>query len=209
MDHSRDPCPWVALSDFGGAFCMGAIGGAVWHGVKGFRNSPYGERRIGAITAIKARAPVLGGNFGVWGGMFSTFDCAIKGIRKKEDPYNAIIAGFFTGGALAIRGGYKAARNSAIMCAVFLAVIEGVGIGFQRMMADNTKLEVAMGDLIAEKQIDSRANSSSLVGWPWNGKSGENAAPSNAIYVCCFNKSHGVLIEKESPLLPISTGVLA
>lgn len=23
LDHSRDPCPWVALSDFGGAFCMG------------------------------------------------------------------------------------------------------------------------------------------------------------------------------------------
>jgi len=45
------------------------------------RNSPYGERRIGAITAIKARAPVLGGNFGVWGGLFSTFDCAVKGIR--------------------------------------------------------------------------------------------------------------------------------
>jgi hypothetical protein len=47
-----------------------------------------------------------------------------------------------TGGSLAVRGGVKAARNSAIMCAVFLAVIEGVGIGFQRMMADNTKLEV-------------------------------------------------------------------
>ena len=66
-----------------------AIGGSLWHGVKGFRNSPYGERRIGALTAIKARAPVLGGNFGVWGGLFSTFDCAVKGIRKKEDPYNA------------------------------------------------------------------------------------------------------------------------
>jgi len=58
--------------------------------------SPYGERRIGALTAIKARAPVLGGNFGVWGGLFSTFDCAVKGVRKKEDPWNAIIAGFFT-----------------------------------------------------------------------------------------------------------------
>lgn len=57
--------------------------------MKGFRNSPYGEKRIGALTAIKARAPVLGGNFGVWGGLFSTFDCAVKGIRKKEDPYNA------------------------------------------------------------------------------------------------------------------------
>ncbi|KAI9769133.1 MAG: translocase of the inner membrane [Geoglossum simile] len=168
MDHSRDPCPWVALSDFGGAFSMGAIGGAVWHGVKGFRNSPYGERRIGAITAIKARAPVLGGNFGVWGGLFGTFDCAVKGIRKKEDPYNAsmyhyhsvqgrryrkgtvvliywgvlVIAGFFTGGALAVRGGLKAARNSAIGCACLLAVIEGVGIGFQRMMAENTRLDV-------------------------------------------------------------------
>lgn len=52
------------------------------------------------------------------------------------------MAGFCTGGALAIRGGFKAARNSAIMCGIFLAVIEGVGIGFQRMMAGNTKLEV-------------------------------------------------------------------
>jgi len=119
---------------------MGAIGGALWHGVKGYRNSPYGERRIGAITAIKARAPVLGGNFGVWGGLFSTFDCAVKGVRKKEDPYNAIIAGFFTGGSLAIRGGRRAALTSGIGCAVLLGVIEGVGIGFQRMMAGNTAL---------------------------------------------------------------------
>lgn len=95
-----------------------------------------------AITAIKARAPVLGGNFGVWGGMFSTFDCAVKGMRKKEDPWNAIIAGFFTGGALAVRGGPRAIRNGAIGCAILLAVIEGVGIGFQRMMADSTKLEM-------------------------------------------------------------------
>ncbi|KAK3401747.1 Tim17/Tim22/Tim23/Pmp24 family-domain-containing protein [Sordaria brevicollis] len=142
MDHTRDPCPWVILNDFGGAFAMGAIGGTIWHGIKGFRNSPYGERRIGAITAIKMRAPALGGNFGVWGGLFSTFDCGIKGLRNhKEDPWNSIIAGFFTGGALAIRGGYKAARNGAIGCAVLLAVIEGVGIGFQKMLAGATKLE--------------------------------------------------------------------
>jgi mitochondrial import inner membrane translocase subunit TIM17 len=32
-------------------------------------------------------------------------------------------------------------RNGAIGCAILLAVIEGVGIGFQRMMAENTKLE--------------------------------------------------------------------
>jgi hypothetical protein len=97
MEYGRDPCPWVILNDFGGAFCMGAVGGAIWHGVKGFRNSPCkfacplwtvpclanciidGERWIGSVTAMKARAPVLGGNFGVWGGLFSTYDCAVKG----------------------------------------------------------------------------------------------------------------------------------
>lgn len=55
-----------------------------------------------------------------------------------------VIAGFMTGGSLAIRGGFRQARNSAIMCGIFLAVIEGVGIGFQRMMADNTRLDVGI-----------------------------------------------------------------
>ena len=32
--------PWVVLSDFGAAFSMGAIGGGLWHGIKGARNSP-------------------------------------------------------------------------------------------------------------------------------------------------------------------------
>jgi import inner membrane translocase subunit TIM17 len=32
-------------------------------------------------------------------------------------------------------------RNNAIGCAILLAVIEGVGIAFSRMMAENTRLE--------------------------------------------------------------------
>lgn len=67
--------------------------------------------------------------------MFSTFDCAVKGIRKKEDPWNAIIAGFGTGGCLALRGGPRAIRNGAISCAILIAVIEGVSVGLGRMMA--------------------------------------------------------------------------
>lgn len=90
------------------------------------------------------RAPVLGGNFGVWGGLFGTFDCAVKGIRKKEDPWNSIIAGFFTGGSLAVRGGYKQIRNGAIGCAILLAVIEGVGIAMGKMFSAGTKLEVSI-----------------------------------------------------------------
>ena len=51
----------------------------------------------------------------------------------------SVIAGFFTGGALAVRGGWKAARNSAISCGILLAVIEGAGIGLNRMMAGNNR----------------------------------------------------------------------
>ena len=59
-----------------------------------------------------------------------------------------VIAGFFTGGALAIRGGMKAARNSAIGCGILLAVIEGVGIGIQRMMAESTRLDVCLSPFL-------------------------------------------------------------
>ncbi|OCF38210.1 mitochondrial import inner membrane translocase subunit [Kwoniella heveanensis CBS 569] len=134
-DHSRDPCPYVILNDFGGAFSMGAIGGGIWHGIKGARNSPRGERFVGSLSAIKARAPVLGGNFGVWGGLFSSFDCAVKGYRQKEDPWNAIISGFLTGGSLALRAGPRSAFGSAVGCGILLGVFEGVGVLMNRMMA--------------------------------------------------------------------------
>ncbi|KAK9369893.1 Tim17/Tim22/Tim23/Pmp24 family-domain-containing protein [Lipomyces kononenkoae] len=138
-DHTRDPCPIVIVSDFGGAFSMGVIGGTIWHGIKGFRNSPSGERGSGAIAAIRSRAPVVGGNFGSWGGVFSIFDCAIKGIRRKEDPFNPILAGFCTGGTLAMRGGFRHARNSAITCGCLLAVFEGVGIAMSSYMSRASK----------------------------------------------------------------------
>ncbi len=52
---------------------------------------------------MKARAPVTGGNLGVFGGLLSTFDCAAKGWRQKEDAWNGIISGFMTGGCLGAR----------------------------------------------------------------------------------------------------------
>ncbi|KAL0936926.1 mitochondrial import inner membrane translocase subunit [Colletotrichum truncatum] len=145
MDTGREPCPWVILTDAGGAFSMGVlamqvIGGTIWHGVKGARNSPAGERGIGAMTAIKSRVPVLGGNFAAFGGLLGLYTCAVTGIRHKEDPWNGIAAGLLTGGSLAIRSGYKAARNNAIGCGLLMAVFEGVGIVVQRAAAGSTRL---------------------------------------------------------------------
>ena len=128
MNAGRDPCPWRILDDVGGAFAMGAVGGTLWHSVKGWRNSPRGERWLGMSHAVKSRAPVLGGNFGVWGGLFSSFDCTLAAVRHKEDPWNSIISGAATGGVLAARAGRKAMAKNALIGGVLLALIEGLGI---------------------------------------------------------------------------------
>ena len=136
--QERDPCPHRILDDIGGAFSMGAIGGGLWHSVKGARNAAKGERMLGSLTAVRARVPVIGGNFAVWGGLFSTFDCSLVGIRKKEDPWNSIISGAATGGVLAARGGWRAATRSAAVGGVLLAMIEGLQIFMTKMLSEPT-----------------------------------------------------------------------
>lgn len=115
---------------------MGAIGGGVWNSVKGARNSPRGERLLGSVTSVKARAPIIGGNFAVWGGLFSTFDCTFVWMRRKEDPWNSIASGFCTGGVLAARGGWRAALRSAMVGGVLLGMIEGLNIFLTKMMSE-------------------------------------------------------------------------
>ena len=88
------------------------------------------------MSAVKTRSPILAGNFAVWGGMFSTIDCTLVHFRKKEDPWNSIISGAATGGILACRNGVPAMAGSAIIGGVLLALIEGVGILFTRITAD-------------------------------------------------------------------------
>ena len=43
----------------------------------------------------------------MWGGMYSSFDCALIALRDKEDPWNSIGSGAITGGILAARGGAR------------------------------------------------------------------------------------------------------
>jgi mitochondrial import inner membrane translocase subunit TIM17 len=71
--------------------------------------------------------------------MFSTIDCTLVHFRKKEDPWNSIISGAATGGILAARNGVAAMTGSAIIGGVLLALIEGVGILFTRLSADQFK----------------------------------------------------------------------
>uniref|UniRef100_A0A8C3EHL5 Mitochondrial import inner membrane translocase subunit TIM17 n=1 Tax=Corvus moneduloides TaxID=1196302 RepID=A0A8C3EHL5_CORMO len=129
-EYAREPCPWRIVDDCGGAFTMGAIGGGIFQAIKGFRNSPVGvnHRLRGSLTAIKTRAPQLGGSFAVWGGLFSMIDCSMVRMRGKEDPWNSITSGALTGAILAARNGPVAMVGSAAMGGILLALIEGAGI---------------------------------------------------------------------------------
>lgn len=69
----------------------------------------------------------------MWGGFFSTYDCSLVAIRQKEDPFNAIGAGFLTGFTLAARQGLRRSIQQGMIGGVLLALIEGLGIGINRM----------------------------------------------------------------------------
>ncbi|XP_034949479.1 mitochondrial import inner membrane translocase subunit Tim17-B-like [Chelonus insularis] len=140
-EYSREPCPWRIVDDCGGAFTMGAIGGAVFQSIKGFLNAPSGVNRrfVGSLMAIKQRSPIIAGNFAVWGSMFSTIDCTLVHFRQKEDPWNSIISGAATGGILAARNGLPAMAGSAVIGGTLLALIEGIGILLTRLAADEFK----------------------------------------------------------------------
>lgn len=52
-EYTREPCPWRILDDSGGAFIMGAIGGGIFHSIKGFRNAPVGfSRKMVSICVV-------------------------------------------------------------------------------------------------------------------------------------------------------------
>ncbi|GJY45775.1 hypothetical protein Tco_0434838 [Tanacetum coccineum] len=128
QESTRAPCPDRILTDAGGAFAFGAIGGTAFHFLKGLRSSPSGARFIGGAEAVRMNAPRVGGSFAIWCGLFSTFDCAFAYTRQKEDSWNPILAGAATSGLLAMRQGLLPMGRAALGGALILAFIEGVNL---------------------------------------------------------------------------------
>lgn len=132
--HDREPCPWRIVDDAGGAFVFGVAGGTIWHSIGGARNAAKGHMMAQALSRVKTRVPILGGSFAIWGTLFSCFDCSFTYLRKKEDPWNAIISGAATGGLLAARAGLKVAAKNAAIGGVILAAIEGLNVVVSRVL---------------------------------------------------------------------------
>ncbi|KAL8136916.1 hypothetical protein V2J09_002917 [Rumex salicifolius] len=130
----REPCPDRIMDDIGSAFAIGAVGGGVFHFVKGLKSSPIGERFAGGIQATRMNVPRIGGSFAAWAGAFSATDCALVYLRQKEDPWNSIIAGGSTAGFLRLRLGLATASRYSLGIAAFCALVEGVSIAGENLL---------------------------------------------------------------------------
>ena len=77
---------------------------------------------------MRNRAPLIGGSFAMWGGCFSSIECTLLWYRQQDDPFNAVISGFLTGGILAFRSGPQAAFKNAMIGGIMLTLIETVSV---------------------------------------------------------------------------------
>lgn len=135
-EMDRKPCPFRVYEDLGVGFTMGCTMGGIFHFIKGARYAPRGDRLTGAYAAMKQRGPIVGGNFAVWGGLFSTFECILMKFtgNNKESAATSIASGALTGGVLAVRGGTSAVVTNAVVGALFLGLIEGCSATLQWYM---------------------------------------------------------------------------
>uniref|UniRef100_A0A0N4ZF71 Mitochondrial import inner membrane translocase subunit TIM17 n=1 Tax=Parastrongyloides trichosuri TaxID=131310 RepID=A0A0N4ZF71_PARTI len=131
-EYAREPCPYRIGDDMGSGFSMGLLGGSLFHAVAGFRKATDRPKFESMLQNVRKKAPLTGVQFAAWGGMFSTCDCTLAAIRKKEDPFNTIVSGGLTGALLACRSGPAVMASSAFLGAAILAMIEGLGVVMSR-----------------------------------------------------------------------------
>jgi import inner membrane translocase subunit TIM22 len=80
-----------------------------------------------------------GKNFAKVGAIFSGTECAIEGLRAKNDLYNGVAGGCLTGGILARNAGPQAVAVGCAGFAVFSAAIDA----YMRMPEDERSRPIA------------------------------------------------------------------
>ncbi len=75
------------------------IGGMSSDSFSSFSKPPYPKLSLQPLLRFHAvHGPCVNvGSFAAWGVTFGAVDCAMIGLRGKEDPWNAIISGAATG----------------------------------------------------------------------------------------------------------------
>ena len=76
----------------------------------------------------KRRAPISGGNFAAWMGLFGFWQCAFLYVTGHDSHLNQIGAGAITGAMVNMRGGYRFAFRGFTTGAVFIGVFNVIEI---------------------------------------------------------------------------------
>jgi len=113
---------------------MGCTASSIFYFFKGFYNSPKHTRLMAGITHLRRRAPIMGGTYALWAGMFSLIDLSIYKIRGKSDWKNAVAGGAGTGFLLSWRSGLRVALKNGVSGGFLLAIICGVELGSEKWM---------------------------------------------------------------------------
>lgn len=121
---SHVPFPGRMFYDVGDSFITGCSLGSMWYFLKGAYFALPRERIKGGLHLVRGKATGLGGSFASWSFFYSLSYCASAYIRKKNDPFNSIMAGFSTGFILSLRSGIKSAFKSGITGCLILTSIE-------------------------------------------------------------------------------------
>ncbi|OEL17816.1 hypothetical protein BAE44_0021166 [Dichanthelium oligosanthes] len=122
----------------GWGFAVGAAIGATFHFQRGLRRSPScGSSRVAAgAHGVRANALRVGGSLASFNALFYASEWAVSLARRhKEDRWNPIAAAAATCGILRLHRGPHGAVVSALVGASLMALVHGVVISFDRMLA--------------------------------------------------------------------------
>jgi mitochondrial import inner membrane translocase subunit TIM17 len=141
MNEKKTPYPYRIFEDMGSGFLMGFVGGGLMNFLKGARHAPSGHRMRSGVELARVRGPVVGGNFASWGGVYAIIDLGLVKWRKKEDPWNALIAGSLTGTTLALRSGVRSAVQNGVVGGVLLGAVEAFGMYLQKFIQRRSPMQ--------------------------------------------------------------------
>jgi import inner membrane translocase subunit TIM17 len=133
----------------GARFIAGGACGSVFHFLNALHNSTSGRRVAGSVQAVRANAPRLAGTWTALSLAFCAVDSAMYYARRKEDPWNHMVACACARGLHHRRKGLKVAVRSALVGAVCWGLAEVSLIGMENLTADphrRSRLPAACSD---------------------------------------------------------------